>query len=217
MAISLVVAGAGMSVLLVSTRTEKRDQSYAQELQSAQAALGRMIHDLREATSFPVPVEPWMVEFQTKISGTTYNVEYNCKASDTLGGSYTRCARTQALAPAAPPAATASSSPPLTDIQHVRNNPTNTADGNGYSTFCNASGTAVSGSVFFVENPNMPNPDTAPAACDENYEANYVAVQPDYIQVRVQVPASGDQSSGGLTHSIVLQAGTYLPNLDSGG
>lgn len=218
MTISLVITGAAMTLLMVTTRTEARDQSYAQEIQAAQTGLARMIHDLREATAF-IAVKPWMVEFQIPLNGTTYNVEYNCEAPDTLGGSYTRCARTQNVAPGAPPAATALSEPPITDIQHVWNNPDNTADlssGDGYAAFCNTAGTAPSGSVFFVQNANMPNPDTSPPACDENYEANYVATQPDYVQVRVDVPASGDQRSGGLNHSIVLEAGTYLPNLDWG-
>lgn len=226
MALTLVVLGAATFALQSTTRAQRRDQAYQQELQSAQAALARLIHDLREATSFsltpgaaPTPVGPGLIEFQMPIAGqpgSYYNVEYDCAAPDTLGAPYTRCARTQAVAPALPPAP--GSTPGPEDIQHVWNNPTNTGDlttGNDYAAFCTTTGSAPSGSVFFVQNPNYPDPNTSPPPCDEAYELS-VAQDPDYVQVRVAVTAGGDLQSGGLKHLIVLQDGTYLPNIDQG-
>ncbi len=214
----LVVAGAAMTMLVVTSHTQARDMAYRQEVQTSEIGLARLVHDLREATAFLQPVQPGVLEFQMAINGQTYNVEYNCNAPDTLGAPYTRCARTQALAPAAPPAATANANPPPTDIQHVWNNATNTSGllaGNDWGAFCNTAGTAPSGSVFFVQNPSTANPDPSPPACDETYE-DIVAQQPDYIQVRIQVTAGGDLSRGGLKHFIVLQDGAYVPALDYG-
>jgi type II secretory pathway pseudopilin PulG len=226
MALTLVVVTAVSFALQSTTRTQRRDQAYQQELQSAQVALARLIHDLRQATSFsltsggaPTPVQPGVLEFQMPVPGqpgSYYNVEYNCNALDTLGPPYTRCARTQALAPALPPPAGPTPGP--LDIQHVWNNPTNTADlanGNDYAAFCTTTGSGPSGSVFFVQNPNYPDPNASPPPCDQTYEL-IVAQDPDYIQVRVAVPAGGDLQSGGLQHLIVLQDGTYLPNIDEG-
>ena len=212
----IIILTATTNILVVSARTQKRDQSYAQEVANAQSAVARLVHDVRQATSFPIPALPGVIEFQIQVRGTTYNVKYDCTARDSLGSPYRRCARTQAIAPAQPPLAGNTAGPE--DIQHVWNNPTNTADlsnGQDYSAFCTPTGSAASGSVFFVGNPNTPNSDGSTLACDESYEG-IVAPAPDYVQVRVQVPASGDQLSGGLRHMIVLQDGTYLPNLDSG-
>jgi Tfp pilus assembly protein PilW len=212
----IIVITATTNILLSSATTARRDQSYAQEVASAQGALARLVHDLRQATSFPVPVLPGVIEFQEQVGGTTYNVKYDCTATDSLGSPYRRCARTQAIAPAAPPAAGSSAAPD--DIQHVWNNPANTTDvpsGHDYSAFCTTTGSASSGSVFFVGNPNTANTDGSTLACDETYEG-VVSQAPDYVQVRVQIPAAGDQVTGGLRHMIVLQDGTYLPNLDSG-
>jgi prepilin-type N-terminal cleavage/methylation domain-containing protein len=214
----LVIAAASMTMLVATSRTQARDIAYRQEIQTSQVGLARLVHDLREASAFVMPVQPGVIEFQMPISGTTYNVEYNCTAPDTLGPPYTRCARTQAVAPAAPPVATANANPPPTDIQHVWNNPANTAglaSGNDWGAFCNTTGTAPSGSVFYVQNPSTANPDGSTLVCDETYE-DIVAKQPDYIQVRVQVPASGDQKNGGLKHFVVLQDGAYIQALDYG-
>lgn len=217
MSIFLVVMAAIMVAFQGTTRAQQRDEYYAREIQSAQSALARMVHDLRQAISFPTAVQPGVIEFQMQQGGTTYNVEYNCDAPDTLGSPYTRCARTVAVAPAAPPAPGATPGPE--DIQHVWNNPLNTSgalSGENYTSFCNTGASGPSGSVFFVENPNTPNPDTSPPACDETYEL-IVAADPDYVQVRLEVPAGGDQTdSNKLTHMIVLQDGTYLPNIDQG-
>jgi hypothetical protein len=140
------------------------------------------------------------------VGGTTYDVAYNCTAADSLGGIYTRCAQTQALAPAVPatPGATAGS----LDIQHVANGT--------ISTFCNPSGTVQSGSVFFPSNPNVTNTDGSGLACDEAYEREVAGLQPTALQVHVQVPASGDLTSGGLTHQTVLSSSVFIPNLDAG-
>ena len=212
----IIIITASTNILLASARTQNRDQSYAQEVAGAQGALARLVHDLRQATSFPVPVLPGVIEFQELVGGTTYNVKYDCTATDSLGSPYRRCARTQAVWPSAPPAA--GSAAGRDDIQHVWNNPNNTADvssGNDYSSFCTTTGSAPSGSVFFVSNPNTANTDGSTLTCDETYE-QVVSAAPDYVQVRMEVPASGDQVTGGLRHMIVLQDGTYLPNLDAG-
>jgi hypothetical protein len=213
MAMLLIVVAATLTMLVVAGRTQNRDQAYAQEISAVQTALARLVHDLRGATSVG-PVGPGQIQFQVVQNGTTYNVEYNCNAPDTLGTPYTRCARTQAVAPALPPVygSTAGS----LDLQHVWNNPTNLGSGNAYATFCNTTGSAQSGSVFFVSNPNTPNPDGSTLACDESYEEGWVAPHPTYVQVRVQVPASGDLTHGGLTHTMVLKDGAYLPNSDAG-
>lgn len=213
-AVLLVVLGVVMTVLVATSRTQARDQSYAQEVQTSQTALSRLIHDLREAQA-PVTVGPGTIQFSLGIGGTTWNVKYDCTAPDTLGGSYRRCARTQAQAPNTPPAygSTAGSS----DLQHVWNNPANTSDlgsGDDYSAFCKSDGSAPTGSVFFAQNPNVTNSDGSNAACDQTYQL-IVATSPDYVQVRIQVPAAGDQTNSSLKHFIVLNDGTYLPNLDS--
>ena len=208
----LVVVAPILTLLVVTGRTQARDQSYAQEVSTAQTALARLVHDLRGATSFQA-ISPGLLQFQVTQGGTTYNVKYDCTASDTLGSPYTRCARTQAVAPAAAPVA--GSTPGPLDIQHIWNNPTNTTGGSSFALFCNTSGSAPSGSVFFVSNPNTANTDGSTAACDEAYET-LVAALPTYIQIRVQVPASGDQIRGGLVHYIVLTDGAYLPNSDAG-
>jgi prepilin-type N-terminal cleavage/methylation domain-containing protein len=212
----VIVITATTNILLATASTQKRDQSYAQEVASAQGALARLVRDLRQATTFPVPVLPGVIEFQEQVGTTTYNVKYDCTATDSLGLPYRRCARTQAVAPATPPAAGATPGPD--DIQHVWNNPGNTSDisaGHDYSSFCTTTGSAASGSVFFVSNPNTANTDGSTFACDETYE-QIVSQAPDYVQVRIDVPAAGDQVTAGLRHMIVLQDGTYLPNLDSG-
>jgi len=218
----VVVTGAAVA-LQATTRTQNRDQAYQEELQSAQVGVARLIHDLREATSFsltpgagPTAVAPGVIEFQLPQGGQTWNVEYNCNAPDTLGPPYTRCARTQALAPNLPPAAGATPGPQ--DIQHIWNNPSNTNDlaaGYDYGAFCTTNGSAQSGSVFFVQNPNTANPDSNPPACDQTYEL-IVAQSPDYVQVKVEVPAGGDLSSSALRHLVVIQDGAYLQNIDQG-
>lgn len=211
--IFLLVVGATEAILVSTTWTQTRDQAYAEEIASTQAGLARLVHDLRGATSLQV-VGPDLLEFQLTQAGTTYNVMYDCSASDALGAPYTRCARTQAVAPS--PAPVAGSTAGSEDIQHVWNNATNTANGSNFATFCNSSGSARSGSVFFASNPSTSNPDSSPPACDETYEVANVAPLPSYIQITVQVPASGDLKSFGLRHLTVLQTGTYLPNADSG-
>lgn len=211
-AMLLVVIVPVMTMLVVSGRTENRDQAYAQELEASQTALSRLVHDLRTATSLQ-EAGPGLLEFQDVVGATTYNVMYDCAAPDSLGTPYTRCARTQAVAPALPPAAGATAGPQ--DIQHVWNNPTNTSGGSDYATFCNGTGSASAGGVFFVSNANTPNADGSTLACDEAYE-DLVAAHPDYVQIHVQLPAGGDLRNGGLTHSIVLNVGTYIPNLDAG-
>jgi type II secretory pathway pseudopilin PulG len=217
MVMLLVVVGATLTLLVVATRTQARDQSYAQEVSTTQVALARLVHDVRGAISVG-PVGPGQLQFAETVyvAGvpTTYNVEYNCTAPDTLGSPYTRCARTQAVAPALPPVY--GSTPGPQDIQHVWNNPSNLTSGNTFATFCNSTGSATSGSVFFVSNPNTANPDGSSLTCDETYEEVWVAPHPTYLRVRLQVPASGDQKSGGLKHYTVLQDGTYLPNSDAG-
>lgn len=207
MSIFLVITSATFAALEFVTKVQTRDQAYADEITTTQAALARLVHDVREATSFQL-ITPNAVEFQFAEGGTTYNVEYNCDASDSLGSAYTRCARTQAVAPTAPPAA--SSTVGALDIQHVENG--------AISTFCNAAGSAQSGAVFYATNPSIPNTDGSGLACDENYE-NEIARQlllPSYLAIRVVVPASGDLASNGLTHQTVLQTGVYLPNSDAG-
>jgi Tfp pilus assembly protein PilW len=205
----LAIITATVSVLISGTRAQTRDESYAEEITSTQAALSRMVHDLRQATAFE-QISPYLIEFQMAVGSTTYNVEYNCNATDSRGSPYTRCARTQAVAPANPPAA--GSSAYEFDIQHVWNSPTN-----GYTTFCNGSGTATSGSVFFVTNPSIANTDGSTAACDQTYQNLLASLNaPTYVQIQVEVPASGGQTRLAMNHLTVLESGTYLPNLDAG-
>jgi prepilin-type N-terminal cleavage/methylation domain-containing protein len=204
-AVALVIFGATLSALEVMTRAQSRDQAYAAEVTGTQTTFARLIHDLRQASLF-TSVTANSVSFQMVVGSATYNVAYNCAAADSLGGSYTRCARTQAVAPATPaaPGATTSSF----DIQHMANG--------RISTFCNAGGTATSGSVFFPANPNVANTDGSGLACDEAYEREIASLQPTSLLVHVQVPASGDLRSGGLTHQTVLSSAVFMPNLDAG-
>lgn len=208
----LVVLVPILGALVSTGRTQTRDQAYGQEIVTAEAALARLVHDVRGASSFQA-VGPGLLKFQTTQSGTTYNVSYDCTAADSLGSPYTRCARTQAVAPA--PAPIAGSTPGSLDIQHVWNNPTNTTGGASFATFCNSTGSGPSGGVFFVSNPNTPNTDGSTLACDEAYE-DVVAGLPTYVRIAIQVPAGGDLKRNGLTHLIVLNAGTFLPNSDAG-
>jgi type II secretory pathway pseudopilin PulG len=204
---TLVVSAAAMTMLTAATQTETRDQSWAQAVSAAQSGLARMVHDLRQATSFLL-VAPNKIEFTLVVNGTTYNVLYDCTASDSRGSPYTRCARTQAVAPAIP--ASAGGSAGSLDIQHVMNG--------SISTFCNSTGSGPSGSVFFVTNPSIANTDGSTLACDEAYE-NLIGPQlktPTFVQVLIKVPASGNRTSGGMTHATVLQSGAYLPNSDAG-
>jgi prepilin-type N-terminal cleavage/methylation domain-containing protein len=217
-AVMLIVVGATLTALDVMNRTQNRDQAYAAELISSQTAFARLIHDLRQATMFLAPVQPNSIEFQMAENGTTYNVAYTCTATDTLGSPYTRCAESQALAPAMPgaPGGTAGS----LDIVHVANGNT--------STFCNAAGTGPSGAVFFPSNASIANTDGSGLACDEAYEHLIAALGnpgsgsgtvyngTTYMQVQATVPASGDLSHGGLSHTTVLSSGVFLPNLDAG-
>ena len=199
--------------LVIGRQTENRDANYADELQTADVAMTRLIHDVREASSFQT-VTPGLLKFQVTQNGTLYNVSYDCTASDSMGAPYTRCARTQAVAPTPAPAATSAVSD--LDIQHVYNNPTNTTGGNEFATYCNATGTGLSGSIFFPENGNTANTDGGGLACDEAYE-DLVAALPTYVQIRLMLPANGGQTTqGGYQHLIVLKGGAYIPNSDSG-
>ena len=203
--VALVIFSATLTALEVMARAQTRDQAYAAEVSSTEASYARLVHDLRQVTAF-TSVTPNSLAFQMVVGSTTYNVTYNCTAADSLGGSYTRCARAQAVAPATPsaPGATALS----VDIQHV-------ANGN-ISTFCNATGTAASGSVFLPSNPGVANTDGSGLACDESYEREVASLQPTEMQVHIQVPASGDLVSGGLMHQTVLSSAVFIPNLDAG-
>jgi prepilin-type N-terminal cleavage/methylation domain-containing protein len=205
LAVAVVIFGATLTSLEVMTRAQTRDQAYAAEVTGTQTAFARLIHDLRQASLF-TSVTPNSVAFQMIVGGTTYNIAYNCTATDSLGGSYTRCAQTHAVAPATPatPGATALS----LDIQHVANGQT--------ATFCNTGATGPSGSVFFPANPNVANSDGSGLACDESYEREVASLQPTSMQVHVQVPASGDLRSGGLNHQTVLSSAVFMPNLDAG-
>jgi prepilin-type N-terminal cleavage/methylation domain-containing protein len=218
MAVFVVVIAASTTVMVSATNSQVRDQAYSSEVQTSQTALSRLVRDLRDAEA-PVTVTPGTIQFRLVVAGsggstTTYNVKYDCTAPDTLGSPYTRCARTQAQAPNSPPAY--SSTPGEDDIQHIYNNPNNTNDltsGNDYSAFCTTTGSGPSGSVFFAQNPNIADTNATPPACDQTYQL-IVASAPDYVQVRIQVPAAGDQSAHGIKHYIVLSDGAYLANLD---
>jgi prepilin-type N-terminal cleavage/methylation domain-containing protein len=224
----LIVVGTTLTVLDTATRAQGRDQAYAQELTRAQTALARMQHDLRQAISFSL-ISPNQIEFQMVENGATYNILYDCTASDSSGGSYRRCARSQALAPASPAGPTGSAAGSL-DIAHVANSvqacggtsPSSTCSNGIINTFCNSAGTAPSGAVFFVQNASIPNLDGSTLACDEAHEDEIgpQLLTPTYIQIAIDVPASGDlvttSMQRGLQHVIVLQSGVSLPNSDPG-
>lgn len=206
MMVTLVIVGITLDALGLITRTQSRDQAYAREITGTQTALARLIHDLRQAKVVQ-SVTPNSIRFQIVVGATTWNIAYSCTASDSLGSPYTRCARTQAVAPSLPatPGATAGS----LDVVHVRNGAT--------STFCNSTGTGPSGSVFFVSNAGIANTDGSSLICDEAYENEIASLNsPTFVQVQAQVPASGGLVKGGLAHSTVLESGTFLPNLDAG-
>jgi len=207
MVVALVIFGGTLTAVDVMTRTQTRDQAFAQEVTASQTSFARLLHDLRQATLF-TSVTPNSISFQMVSGGSTYNVSYNCTATDALGSPYTRCAQTQAVAPATPAAAGATAE--SFDIVHVANG--------GITNFCNNDGSAPSGSVFFPSNPNITNTDGSGLSCDEAYEREIAALGggPTYMQVHIQVPASGDLTSGGLTHQTVLSSAVFLPNLDAG-
>lgn len=210
--ILVVVVGATLTLLESGSRTQRSDEAFAQEITSAQVAVARLTHDLREAQTI-VSASPNMLEFlmpatQT-VNGTsqtvTLDIRYDCTQSDSLGAPYTRCARTESTYPNPVPAPSATAS--SVDIAHVENGAINT--------YCNGSGSAPSGSVFFYSNSNTTNPDASPPPCDENYQG-IVAARPDFVQVLIRVPASGDLPSGGLNHATVLSSGVYLRNWNLG-
>lgn len=206
-ALLLAVASATLLALQGVTHQSSETLSYGQEIRESQVALTRLAHDLRQASAFTA-ISPNAVRFQLTTNGQTLNVAYDCTAPDSLGAGYTRCARTQAVAPAAAPTPGAQAG--ANDIQHVTNGQINS--------FCNLGGTAPSGSVFSVANPGIPNTDGSGLACDEAYQT-LVGPQlrvPTYIGVLARVTAGGDMGSRGLTHQTVLQAGAFLPNSDSG-
>jgi Tfp pilus assembly protein PilW len=206
-AMLIIVVGATLDLFQVASNAQSRDQNYAEEVTSTQTALARLVHDLRQATSFQL-VSPQAIQFQLLVAGTSYNVKYDCTASDSLGSAYRRCARTQAVAPTAPPAAGSTAS--SLDVQHITNG--------AVSTFCNGAGTGMSGAVFFVSNPTIANTDGSTLACDEAYETliGPELKTPTYVQVLVKVPASGTLVHGGMTHTTVLKVGAFLPNSDAG-
>ena len=90
MTLTLFIAGATMTLLEAATRAQSRDQSYAQEITSTQTALARLVHDLRQASSFSL-VSANVLQFQMVANGTAINVRYDCTASDSLGTAYRRC------------------------------------------------------------------------------------------------------------------------------
>ena len=206
LSLTLVIVGATLDALGVITKTQARDQAYAQQIGATQASFARLIHDLRQVTAFR-SVTPNSISFQMVEGATTYNVAYDCTASDSLGPGYTRCAQTQAVAPALP--AAAGSTAQSLDIVHVASAPSN---------FCMADGSAPSGSVFFVSNPGIANTDGSSLICDEAYERLIAGLTggPTFVQVQVKVPAGGGQRLTGLSHTTVLSSGVFLPNLDAG-
>ncbi len=50
-ALTLVVVGATLTLLEVANRTAVRDQGFASEVADAEAAVGRMVHEIRQASS----------------------------------------------------------------------------------------------------------------------------------------------------------------------
>jgi type II secretory pathway pseudopilin PulG len=206
----VLLMSATFAALNSTTKAQTRDQTYAQEVTSTQTAVARLVHDLRQATEV-LFVTPSKIEFQMPpVGGTTYTVLYDCTASDSLGSAYTRCARTQTSSGSVP---AAGSSPGPEDVQHIYNDAAH-----GFTTFCNASGTAPSGAVFFPTNNNFPDTDGSTAACDEAYEQEIGSLVdgPLYVQITVQVPASGTLKNSGTTHLTTITSGAFLPNLSSG-
>jgi len=209
---TVVVLTGTLYALDATSTSQARYQNYAQEITSTQASLAHLVHDLREATKV-LFVTPDKLEFQVplKVGGvtTTWTVLYDCTASDSLGSGYTRCARTQSSSGTPPaPGSTAGSE----DIPHVWNNASR------YSTFCNTAGTAPSGAVFYVSSSNIPNTDGSTAACDNDYEntLGFLTNGAQYVQIEVDIPASGTLKRGGLAHNTVLKTATFLPNLSAG-
>jgi hypothetical protein len=206
------VVGATLYALQAATNAQIRQQAYSDEITTTQGAVARLLHDLRQASRI-VFVEPYAVEFQMAVTQVTNGVShqvtldilYQCNAPDSLGSGYTRCARVQSVDPNPLPAVT--STPGPGDIQHVING--------GSTVYCNTNGSAASGSIFFPQNASTTNPDVSPPACDENYEA-IVAAQPSFLQVLIQVPASGDlsgrQKATALQHTTTFSGGAFIRN-----
>ncbi|MHB8658312.1 MAG: hypothetical protein ACYC91_10230 [Solirubrobacteraceae bacterium] len=207
----IALTTATLALLQSATSVQTRDAAYADEITATQADLARLTHDLRQATTI-VAGQPNRIEFLMPstqvVNGTpttiTLDIRYDCTAGDSLSG-YTRCAREQSVYPAVLPAFTTAAG--SDDIQHVINGTV--------STYCNGAGSSQSGSVFFYENANTANPDLSPPPCDENYQT-LVAQRPNYVQVLIEVPASGDLTSNGLHHTTTLSSGAYLRNWNLG-
>ena len=211
---TVVVLTGTLYALDATSTSQSNYQNYAEEITSTQGSLAHLVHDLREATKV-LFVTPDKLEFQVplKVGGvtTTWTVLYDCTASDSLGSGYTRCARTQSSTGTPPAAGSTAGSE---DIQHVWNN----GSRSGYSTFCNTAGSAPSGAVFYVTNSNIPNTDGSGLTCDNDYENSlgFLTNGAQYVQIQVDIPASGNLTRGGLTHNTVLNTATFLPNLGAG-
>ncbi|MCA1690023.1 MAG: hypothetical protein LC720_06190, partial [Actinobacteria bacterium] len=101
-ALLVVVLGATFTLLAVGTRTARRDQAFANEIADAEAGVGRMVHDIRQASSVTATT-PNSIDFLVTIGGQARRVFYECDVARPAG-SYQECVRLSAPAGASLPA-----------------------------------------------------------------------------------------------------------------
>lgn len=104
-ALFMVVVGATVSLLDVGSRSASRDQAFADEISAAEAGLGGMVHEIRQATSVTATT-PNYIDFVVTLAGQPTRVAYECDVS-VAGTSFRRCVRLSAAGGAPlPPLAT---------------------------------------------------------------------------------------------------------------
>jgi prepilin-type N-terminal cleavage/methylation domain-containing protein len=101
-ALLVVVLGATFTLLAVGTRTATRDQAFANEIADAEAGVGRMVHEIRQASSVTATT-PNSIDFLVTIGGQARRVFYECDVARPAS-SYRECVRLSAAVGASLPA-----------------------------------------------------------------------------------------------------------------
>lgn len=179
-----VMAAAG-SILAPAQRTANNDTENATSQSESQAAIDRMIRELRQGTAVDVSNPNQMV---VELNGQ--QVSYECDIADPKWTSYRACYRTTAAIGATLPAATASN----VVISRVSN------------------GTAAN-PVFTYTLPSIDTTtDSLDEASDAGNTPD--PPSPVYTAVHLEFPAKGELTVGGRTRTIVFDGGFELRNIN---
>lgn len=115
MAISTLVLGAVVSMLVVSQQIETRDGRYAYAQDRARVQLDAMVSEIRQATDI-LSAGPNYVDMNVDIDNTPYQVYYECDIPET-GTPYNECIRLQ-LAVGAPLPSLAGAPVAVSDLEN---------------------------------------------------------------------------------------------------